>query len=85
MKLIIAAILLSIGIFADAQQIVKLTGKKEILKVENLKAHPDGSISYKFSGKEWKAPEFSYDYARIPKPKAILVADQVLKKGNFKK
>ena len=85
MKLIIAAILLSIGIFADAQQIVKLTGKKEILKVENLKAHPDGSISYKFSGKEWKAPEFSYDYARIPKPKAILAADQVLKKGNFKK
>lgn len=85
MKRIIAAIILSIVLFADAQQIVKLTGKKEILKVENLKSNPDGSISYDFNGKHWTAPEFSYDYARVPKPRAILAADRFLKKGDYRK
>ena len=69
----------------NAQQIVKLTGEKQILNVKNLAANPDGSISYTLDGKRWTAPKYSYDYARVPKPAPITAADKVLKSGNFVK
>ena len=85
MKLISLLLVFCSGILLNAQQIVKLTGSREPLKVQNLKALPDGSISYICNGKQWTAPEFSYDYARIPKPEELTAADLVLKSGNFRK
>ena len=84
-KLIFSVLLLIAFAGVNAQQIVKLTGEKQVLKVEKLVGNPDGSISYTVDGKRWTAPKYSYDYARVPKPAAITAADKALKSGNFVK
>lgn len=85
MKLILTVMVLIVFAGVNAQQIVKLTGKKQVLNVKDLTANADSSISYTLNGKRWTAPEFSYDYARVPKPAAISAADKFLKNGNFVK
>ena len=84
-KLIFSVLLLIAFAGVNAQQFVKLTGEKQVLKVENLVANADDSISYTLDGNRWTAPKYSYDYARVPKPAEISAADKVLKKGNFVK
>lgn len=78
MKLLSFILTLSLLITVQAEQIVKLTGQDKLLKVQKLNAKTDGSISYIYNGKLWIAPEFSYDYARIPKPREIITADRFL-------
>lgn len=84
-KLIFSVLFLIAFAGVNAQQFVKLTGEKQVLKVENLVANADDSISYTLDGNRWTAPKYSYDYARVPKPAEISAADKVLKKGNFVK
>ena len=85
MKTIFALFAFSLLCFIQAAQIVKLTGNPKVLTVQELKANADGSISYTLDGKRWTAPEFSYDYARIPKPGEIIAAEKVFASGDYGK
>ncbi|MBE6405588.1 MAG: hypothetical protein E7040_06160 [Lentisphaerae bacterium] len=84
-KLILTVFVLTIFFAADAQQIVKLTGEKKPVTVQNLTANADGSVSYTLNGKRWTAPAFSFDYARVPMPPEIKAADKVFADRNFVK
>ena len=70
---------------AGAQEILKLTGQKNVLQVQNLTVNPDNSVTYTVDGKKKVAPANTFDYARIPMPKEIAEADRLLKKNEFSK
>ena len=85
MKFIFSIFAMAAVLSLSAEQIVKVTGKKDVLKVQQLTVNPDGSLSYVLDGKKQTLPANTYDYARIPKPREIIEAEKVLRNKDFVK